>query len=84
MPKPVIIAKNANPEWDIAYDDAATDESSVLTIFGSPTIKDAITEAEKRLDQDRQGWYTITSVQLIKRREAYNVEISDYSDTNET
>lgn len=85
MPKPVIIAKSADPEWNIMYDDATTDESSTLTIFGSPTIRDAITEAEKRLDQDRQGWYTITGVELIKRRLAYHVELSDMSDyTSET
>lgn len=84
MPKPVVIAKNANPEWDVAYDDNNTAESSFFTVFGSPTIKDAIAEAETRLDQDRQGWYTITSVQLIKRREAYNVTISDHSETSET
>lgn len=80
--KPVVIAKNADPEWEITYNDDAIAESSVLTIFGSPTIKDAITEAEKRLDEDRQGWYTITGAQLIKRHLASDAQFSETSETS--
>lgn len=84
MSKPVVIAKNAEPEWDVTYDDNAANESSFFTVFGSPTIQDAISEAATRLNQDREGWYTITSVQLIKRRATYDVTLNDYNEISET
>lgn len=65
MPKPVIIAKRAGPDWMVHYTDHDTGEPSVVTVFGSPTIDDALKEARFSLDALHQNWYTITQIELV-------------------
>ena len=64
MAKPLVIAKREGADWLITYTIDGTDGRDTISVFGSPTIEDALKEARLSLDASKQNWYTITSVEL--------------------
>ena len=65
MPKPIVVAKREGPEWCVVYTDDATHEENTMSVFGSPTIEDALQEARSSLNANRADWYTIVGIELI-------------------
>ena len=66
MAKPVVVAKREGPDWLIDYTDNNTGEPASMSVFGSPTIDDALKEAQSSLDATLKDWYTITRIALSK------------------
>jgi hypothetical protein len=66
MAKPLVIAKREGPEWSVAYIDKNNDTIETMSIYGSPTIEDALKEARASLDATHSDWYTITGAELVE------------------
>jgi len=64
MAKPVVIAKRKGFDWRIWYTNNATGDRATMSVFGSATIQDALTEATRSLDASMRDWYMITRIEL--------------------
>lgn len=64
MAKPIVVAKRQGPDWTVCYTEHESGEELFVSVFGSPTIEEALQDARASLDANHQGWYTITKVQL--------------------
>lgn len=62
MTKPIVVAKRPGSDWTVWYTEHESGEELSLSVFGSPTIEDALYEARTSLNAKRQGWYTITKI----------------------
>lgn len=69
MAKPIVVAKREGPEWCVVYIDNNTDEEESMSVYGSPTIEDALLEARSSLNANHSDWYTIVGVEMVADEE---------------
>jgi len=76
MAKPIVVAKSDKPEWCVLYEDADTGETESMSVYGSPTIEDALTEARASLDGSKTD-YTIVGIELVDEEDVEGVDTDE-------